>query len=87
MKVWTLWYGGASYSAPSVYREEDIEEFDSIKSAKWAFEARAGYDPYYPCIDDSSEMHVFFKNPFNVKEYPDGIIYLGPRGGTIWERC
>ena len=81
MKVYALWYGGSSYAAPSI--PEDIEEFDSIREARDVFESRADFDPYFPCVDESSEMHLFFADPRESgEEYPDRVLFLGPRGGV-----
>jgi hypothetical protein len=84
MKVWGLWYGGGSYAAPEV--ERDTEEFDSIKQAKAVFEHRAGSDPFYPVVDESTEMWLFFADPRLMDDvYPDRILKIGPRGGVNLE--
>lgn len=85
MRVWGLWYGGRSYSCPSI---DDAEEFRSIRAAGWALEAReenAGGDT--PCVE-ASEMHLFRADPRETgSEYPDMVLRLGPRGGIRRERC
>lgn len=82
MRVKALWYGGSSYSAPDPAR--DLETFNSLRDARAAFESRADHDPYRPCVDESTELHVY------IGEYsengPDRIFRLGTRGGTIMER-
>ena len=84
MKTWGLWYGGSSYSAPDV--ERDTEEFDSIRHAKDAFDSRYSGDPYYPAVDDTSEMWLFFSDPREMSDvYPDRVLKFGPRGGIHTE--
>ena len=86
LKVYAVWYGGPSYSAP--YVQDHTEEFDSIQEAKDTFWRRADFDPYYPCVEDS-EMQLFFYDPRDntVDPYPDRILTMGPRGGVRMERC
>jgi len=82
VRVYALWYGGPSYDCPSV--EDDLEEFDSLASAKRALQARDDSDPYYPCVSES-ELQVFFTDPRGLSDpYPDRVYTLGPRGGV---RC
>jgi hypothetical protein len=88
MKVWTLWYGGASYAAPGV---DDIEEFSSLADAKEIFRLRCdcgawlGTPLYTPCVDaETTRMHVFHHDPREeapVDLYPDRVLAMGPRGG------
>ena len=87
MKVWGLWYGGSSYSVGSV--KDDTEEFRSLKHAKNAFQSRADYDPYFPCVEQNeTEMSVWFYDPTDIRDpYPDRILKLGPHGGVRVERC
>lgn len=83
MKVYGLWYGGSSYSAPEV--ERDTEEFNSIQEAKDTFQRRYDNDDYAtPCVSDESEMHLFFSDPREMDDpYPDRVLRFGPRGGVI----
>jgi hypothetical protein len=84
MRVYAHWYGGSSYSAPT---NEDTEEFSSIQSAKDAFWRRADFDPYYPCVEDSS-MLLYFSDPRETNDpYPDRELTLGPRGGIRSTPC
>ena len=87
MKVYVLWHGGSNYACPDVRR--DIEEFSSLKSAKDSLQARADFDPYYPCVDsEACEMHIFLTDPRGTdQEYPDRVLRLGPRGGVICEQA
>ena len=83
MKVTAMWYGGSSYTTP--YPDE-VEHFSGLKQAKDIFWARSDFDPYYPCVDETSEMWVVFGVHDSI-EYPDCIIKFGPRGGIVIERC
>jgi hypothetical protein len=86
MKVYGLWCGGSSYSAPEV--ERDTEEFDSIQEAKGTFQRRYDNDDYpaTPCVSDESEMHLFFSDPREMDDpYPDRVLRFGPRGGVIMD--
>ena len=83
MKVYGIWYGGSSYVVPSIYNEDDIEEFDSLEDAKGTLYSRHnGCGGYTPCVTDESEIHLWRENPYETgQEYPDKIISFGPRGG------
>ena len=78
MKVWGLWYGGVNYSIPTF---ADLEAFASMREATKAFSRRAdGFDRKYPCVDKTTEMHLYFKNPREMRDpYPDRVLKLGPR--------
>lgn len=98
MRVWMLWHGGSSYSVGEIGGKHDsLEEFDSLKSAKDAFEARAAFHPFYPCVSDDEPADggpsawLFFADPRGDHPedvvgdaYPDRILNFGPRGGL---RC
>jgi len=85
MQVWALWHGGASYAVGTVDR--DCEEFDSLRAAKRVLEARADFDPHYPCVDESS-MLIWFSDPRGVQDpYPDRELTIGPRGGVRSTIC
>ena len=79
MRVYALWYGGPSYGAPEIV---DREEFKSLASARRAYESRAEFDPYYPCVEES-EMQIFKSDPAKSTDpYPDLVLTMGPRGGV-----
>jgi hypothetical protein len=83
MKVWMAFNGGASY-APCYY--EDIEAFDSLRSAMRAFERRtAGCDRRYPCVDETAEAWIWTKTKPTQEEseYPERIMMLGARGAVV----
>lgn len=89
MKVYGIFHGGCNYSKTITNRS--VEEFSSIKHARDIFGSRADFDPYYPCVDESAEMHLFFSDPRNDEDsddslidpgYPDRVLSLGPRGGV-----
>ena len=90
MRVYAQWFGGSSYAVPEA---DDYETFASLSDAIDAFESRADFDPYCPCVDESTEMLVWFGEPEGefpcdgAHNYPDRRIYLGPRGGTRVEHC
>ena len=85
MKVWMLWHGGSSYAHSAM---EDVEEFYSFKTAKEVFWSREEqYDPYYPCVEESSAS-IYFHDPRETCDpYPDRQLSIGPRGGVKVERC
>ena len=96
MKVYGIFHGGCNYSQNITNRS--VEEFSSIKQARDIFESRADFDPYYPCVDESAEMQLFFSDPRNDEDetddeslidpgYPDRVLSLGPRGGVHISRC
>jgi hypothetical protein len=79
-----LWYGGSNYSSPDPDR--DLETFNSLREAITTFQARADFDPAFPCVDDDlTEMHVFFGEEYH-ENGPDRVVRFGPRGGTRVER-
>jgi len=85
MQVYAIFHGGRSYS--TYWTARDVEQFDSLREARSVFEARADFDPYYPCTDEGAEMWLFFYNPVEEGSlisdpYPDRILSLGPRGGV-----
>jgi len=87
MKVYGMWYGGSSYTAPNQFDRRDVEEFKSLAHAKYVFEQRF-FDSRYPCVGDDAEMQIFFYDPFEDGDaYPDRIIKQGPRRGIRIERC
>lgn len=92
MKVSMLWHGGSSYGVGTI--PEDLEEFDSLKQAIRVFDARYNeFDPYYPCVDNSSSAWVFFGTIEEVSAnsngdyYPDRVLSFGPRGGVKVEHA
>ena len=94
MKVYGIFHGGCNYSQTITNR--DVEEFRSIKQARDIFESRVDFDPYYPCVDESAEMLLFFSDPRNDETddeslidpgYPDMVLSMGPRGGVHILRC
>ena len=76
MIVTALWYGSSSYAAPTA---DDAETFPSLYQAVQTFQARADFDPEYPCVDGPA-MLIFRGR--SIGEYPDYVIELGPRGGV-----
>ena len=102
-QVFVLWYGGCSYSSPSI--PEDVERFDSLADAKYAFAERyrsggwhtcafryvnRAHEPVLlPAVDESTtEMSVYYGDPTEaVDPYPDLRLTFGPRGGVRAERC
>ncbi|MBU2346683.1 MAG: hypothetical protein KJ888_21030 [Gammaproteobacteria bacterium] len=95
MKCFGIFYGGCSYS--NMWANENVETFKSIAHAKDVFWTRTSTNhPYYPTIDETAEMMIFFNDPrtWDAKPceliedlYPDRIIKTGPRCGIICERC
>jgi hypothetical protein len=96
-KVYGLWYGGASYSAPD---HADLELFDSIEAAKEELRSRfngRGKINYVnseldecgtPGVDETSEMLLFIMDAVPEQgEYPDFVLKFGPRGGIRKEIC
>lgn len=88
MRIYGLWHGGSSYSAP--YVADDVEVFDSIDAAleacrtrmyqgHWApqdfqYLNRAPESTLTPCVEGSS-MHVFYVDPTHSPDpYPDAVI-------------
>lgn len=61
MSVYALWWGGPSYSLPSL---QDLEVFASVNDAENEFRLRASHHPYYPVVDqDTTIMDVFLSDP------------------------
>lgn len=98
MKCIMLWHGGASYGMFDSTNPEDVEEFDSMKDAAWAFEKRSwGSQSYYPCVSNDppdeggpegwlllgyEDAEDFLANGPHGDLYPDRIIRFGARGGV-----
>ena len=86
MRVFGLWFGGSSYSAPL---PDQREEFASIKEAKTVMWRRLdNFDRSTPCVTDDSEMLLYRCDPATVEDpYPDVRLSFGPRGAVKQERC
>lgn len=85
MRVFGLWHGGPSYSAPDYC---DAERFASIAAAEdeW-FRRENGDDPYYPGVSES-EMWLYVTDPGESDDpYPDWVVRAGKRGGILRERA
>ena len=89
-QVTWLWHGGSSYAVFDVHNPDDVERFPSLAAAKEEFLSRLS-DPYYPCVYADTPEHggpeawCFYGD--EVGEYPDFILYFGPRGGIRVELC
>lgn len=96
MKVWALWHGGSSYSAP--YVATDVEAFASITAARDAFTHRynggrwASEFRYVnrewdaaatPGVDESSTMTLWLYDPTeDTDPYPWKILSIGRQGAV-----
>jgi len=72
--VYGLWYGGSSYSAPSV---EDVEFFETVEQAIDEFFRRKNNQRVYPCVDEETcSMQIFIDNDPRVAldPYPDSEL-------------
>lgn len=100
--IYATWYGGASYAQSEV--PADVESFRSLSHAQDALLERRKYgyglrqhfefvnrpaeSDLCPCVDESSELWVYFADPSESHDpYPDRIIKFGPRGGIRVERA
>ncbi|MFI9559127.1 hypothetical protein [Nonomuraea endophytica] len=97
MRVYGLWFGGASYSDPD---DSDLEEFASITDAReklldrywhgyWQrsrfnFVERTPTDMLTPSVTQSSEMLLYRSR--DSLDSPDWRLSFGPRGGARLER-
>ena len=99
MKIYGIWYGGASYSHGDL---GDIEEFTSLAAAKEALQDR--YDsnglrqvPFYktgegeswtlvPCVGTDSYIDVMSGPEDSEPDFVARILF-GPRGGVKVERA
>lgn len=90
MKTYGVYHGGRNYS--TYWTNQDVEEFDSLQSARDTFESRNDFDPHFPCTDESAEMQLFLIDPRSENSkptdafcdiYPDRLLTIGPRGGTV----
>jgi len=98
--VYAMWWGGSGYAQSD---DQDIETFPSLFQAQRALEDRKrfGYsyrqhfefinrepeDTLCPCVEDDSEIWIFYQNPTGWGDkYPDRIIKFGARGGVVVER-
>lgn len=84
MKVFAMWYGGTNYAMFDRHEKSDIEDFESIDHAIQEFEGRAKFQmPYYPCVDELTEMHVFKENPFGLDDYEaEWVLRIDHNGET-----
>lgn len=78
MRVFALWHGGASYSVSSIH-DNDLEQFESIAAAEYAFRDRFDSNgrrtvdfhyvqrepdsTYVPAVDESSTMDIYKYDP------------------------
>lgn len=84
-KIYALWYGGYSYSAPDM---SDLEVFDSVEQAEqvlvdryWsglgstplAINYADGRQEYtaFPCVDGATEMQIYYYDPRSVADHGD----------------
>ena len=70
MKVWGRYDGGP------------VEGFASLHDARMSFQHRVG-----PSLEDV--MLIYFRDPLVVRHgpsYPDRLLQIGPRGGTVLRR-
>lgn len=76
-----LWYGGSNYAAPDGHNPTHCEYYNSIKSAGKVLQSRSDFDPYYPCVDETTcEMHLYRGGEYH-ENGPDVVLTLGKRGG------
>lgn len=84
MRVVALWYGGSSYAVPDP--TEHLEHFDSLAAARRSFASRVDFDPFYPCVDETTtEMHVYIGTDYH-ENGPDRILTIGKRGAVRTSR-
>lgn len=70
--VWATWWGGNSYVSPAVDEGEELLYGDAVSVCLERFHNRDGSTP---CVDESSEMHLYFSDPRESSDpYPDEII-------------
>lgn len=84
--VYGLWFGGSSYSLPTV---EDVEFFDSVELAIDDFFARTRNQRVYPCVnEDSCSMQLFIDNDPRIAldPYPDFELKF-KNGDVVKEIC
>ena len=84
MKCFGMWHGGLNYALPDRHEKNDVIAFDSIEALKDELERReGGGDSYYPCVE-SSQMSVFFTNPFQFDDLePDRIYSINRNGNAV----
>lgn len=71
--IWAVWHGGANYSPSSVDEGEELLYGDVVSMALDRFHNRDGWST--PCVDESSEVHVYFADPRNSDDpYPDELV-------------
>lgn len=84
--VYGLWFGGSSYSLPTV---EDVDFFETVENAVDEFFARTKNQRVYPCVDeDTCLMQLFIDNdPREARDpYPDFELKFN-NGVVIKESC
>lgn len=100
-KYYGLWWGGHSYSQPSI-EDGDLEVFASVAAAQRTllerYESngirhctvrRANGDTeetLFPAVSQDSEIHLYFADPRESSDpYPDRRIFL--RLAAVVEHC
>lgn len=84
--VWILWHGGSSYAAG--YVDDDTEGPMPTEDAQELMRARwANRDGSTPCVDESSEAHVFYRDPRGESDpYPDALLrWCKYRQRFVWD--
>jgi len=97
VKCYGIWYGGYSYTQPSV---EHMEEFDSYADAERCLRSRLFHgnfalqtfrfvngtnaSVYCPAVDISETKMFIYDDPEGG--LPERIISFGPRGGMKVEK-
>jgi hypothetical protein len=70
--VWLMWYGGYSYSCPTVEDVETVAHADVVSTMLDRFH---NWDGSTPTVDETSEAHVFYRDPRGeVDLYPDETV-------------
>jgi hypothetical protein len=83
--VWMLWHGGHSY-APG-YVDDHTETLASDDVVWTMLERFYNRDGSTPCVDETSEAHVFFRDPRGESDpYPDArVLWSGYHNRFVWD--
>ena len=70
--VYVLWHGGHNYAVPYADQAEVWPWADVVSNMLDRFH---NWDGSTPCVDESSEAHVFYADPRDSADpYPDELV-------------
>ena len=85
--VFILWHGGASYAPGYVADHTEVLPVADVVSIM--LDRYFNRDGSTPCVDESSEAHVWFSDPRELADpYPDAlVVWSGYHNRFVWDHA